>query len=151
MALQANTPGSDTPTWNEAINGPLADGFHEICMIEMTTLEDKEAWEVVDRTPDMKVLSGTWAFRIKRFPDGLIKKLKARFCVRGDRQEYGIDFFETFAPVVSWTTIRIMFVVSLMLGLYSCQVDYTAAFVQAPMPADEVVYVEMPRGFKVPG
>ena len=38
-----------------------------------------------------------------------------------------------------------------MLGLYSCQVDYTAAFVQAPMPEDEVVYVEMPRGFKVPG
>ena len=59
MALQANTPGSDTPTWNEAMNGPLADGFHEACLIEMTTLEDKEAWEVVDRTPDMKVLPGT--------------------------------------------------------------------------------------------
>ncbi len=39
------------------------------------------------------------------FPDGLIKKFKARFCARGDQQIKGIDFFETYAPVVQWTTI----------------------------------------------
>ena len=67
----------------------------------MTTLEDAEAWKVVDHTPDMKVLPGTWAFRIKRFLDDLIEKLKAQFCVQGDWQEHGIYFVEFFAPIVS--------------------------------------------------
>ncbi len=39
----------------------------------------------------------TWAFKCKRYPDGLIKKLKARFCARGDKQLEGIDFFDTYA------------------------------------------------------
>jgi hypothetical protein len=56
------------------------------------------AWEVVERTLDMNVIRSTWAFKIKRYPDGLIKKFKARFCARGDMQVEGIDFFETYAP-----------------------------------------------------
>ncbi|KAL7479591.1 hypothetical protein ACHAW6_005324 [Cyclotella cf. meneghiniana] len=54
----------------------------------------------------MKVLPCTWTFYLKRFPDSLIKKFKARFCVRGDCQVEGIDFFETWAPVVQWSTVR---------------------------------------------
>jgi hypothetical protein len=65
--------------------------------IELETLAiKKQAWEVVDREPWMNVLPSTWAFKCKRYPDGLVKKLKARFCVRGDRQREGVDFFETF-------------------------------------------------------
>jgi Reverse transcriptase (RNA-dependent DNA polymerase) len=117
---------------------------------EVTTLTDqKDAWEVVLREAWMNVLPSTWAFKCKRFPDGLIKKLKARFCVRGDKQLEGVDFFETFAPVVSWSTIRLMLILSLVLGLATRQVDYTAAFLHAPI--DEDVYVEMPRGFSEPG
>ena len=56
----------------------------------------------------MHVLPSTWAFRCKRFPDGTIKKLKARFCARGDRQLEGVDFFDTYAPVASWSTVRLM-------------------------------------------
>jgi len=55
---------------------------------------------------DHHVIASTWAFKCKCYPDGLIKKFKARFCARGDQQLEGIDFFETYAPVVQWTTIR---------------------------------------------
>ena len=48
----------------------------------------------------MNVLKSTWAFKLKRYLEGLIKKLKARFYARGDMQLEGIDFFETYAPVV---------------------------------------------------
>ena len=84
----------------------------------------------------MNVLPSTWAFKCKRFPDGLVKKLKARFCVRGDRQREGVDFFETFAPVVSWNTVRLMLVLSLILNLATRQVDYTAAFLHADIDRD---------------
>lgn len=99
----------------------------------------------------MNVLPSVWAFKCKRFPDGLVRKLKARFCVRGDCQIDGVDVFDTFAPVVSWTTVRLLLILSVVLGLSTAQVDYTAAFVQAPLGEGEEVFVEMPRGFKESG
>jgi len=45
----------------------------------------------------------------------------------------GVNFFETFAPIVNWTTVRLMLILSLVLGLSTKQVDYTAAFVHAPI------------------
>ena len=70
------------------------------------------------------------AFRIKRFPTGLIQKFKDRFCVRGDKQVEGVDFFDTYAPVVSWTTIRLLIVLKGYLGLATKQVDFSNAFAQ---------------------
>jgi hypothetical protein len=94
------------------------------------TLVKKGSWEVVTKKFWMHVLPATWAFECKCFPDG-IRKLKARFCARGDRQIEGLDFFETFAPVVAWETIRIMLIMSIIFDLSTLQVDYTAAFVHA--------------------
>jgi hypothetical protein len=112
----------------------------------------------------MKILPTTWAFKCKRYPDGRIRKFKARFCARGDRQIEGIDFFDTFAPVVNWTTVRLLLILSAILGLSTKQVDYTAAFVHAPIDKDpnwdsmteeerarSGVYLHMPRGFNQPG
>ena len=150
LAFAAKASAEDNPKWNEAMNGPNAEGFWDAMCKEVTTLTDqKDAWDVVLREAWMNVLPSTWAFKCKRFPDGLIKKLKARFCVRGDKQLEGVDYFETFAPVVSWTTIRLMLILSLVLGLATRQVDYTAAFLHAVLSED--VYVEMPRGFAEPG
>jgi len=65
------------------------------------------------------VIKSTWAFKCKQYPDGLVKNFKAHFCARGDMQLEGIDFFETYAPVVQWTTIRLMFILEVLLGLKS--------------------------------
>jgi hypothetical protein len=112
----------------------------------------------------MNLLPSTWVFKCKRHPDGSIRKLKARFCARGDRQIEGVDFFDTFAPVVDWTTVRMMLILSIILKLATFQVDYTAAFVHAPIDKDPKwdkmsaqekkqsrVYLEMSRGFNQPG
>ena len=99
----------------------------------------------------MNVLKSIWAFKLKRNPDGLIKKFKAQFCARGDMQLEGIDFFETYAPVVQWTTVRLMLILEVFLGLKSKQGDDTAAFLHADLGKDEKVFVEMPRGFEVQG
>jgi hypothetical protein len=87
----------------------------------------------------------SWVFRIKRYPDGSLRKLKARFCARGFEQVEGVDFPETFAPVVNWTTVRFLLMMSILLGLSTKQVDHVAAFFQADI--DTTVFVEMPRGF----
>lgn len=81
----------DTPTWEQAMNGPDEKGYKMACATELETLRRMNAWEVVDRKPWMHVIPSTWAFKCKRYPDGLVRKLKARFCARGDRQVEGVD------------------------------------------------------------
>jgi hypothetical protein len=93
------------------------------------------------------VIPSTWAFKCKQYPDGRIKKFKARFCARGDKQLKRIDFFETYAPVVPWTTIWLMFILEILLGLKSKHGNVLCAFLHGGLEPGENVYVEMPLGF----
>jgi len=63
-------------------------------------------------------------FKLKILPDGTPSKFKSRCCVRGDIQKEEVDFFETYAPVVSWSTIRIFLTLVLQEGWSTSQVDY---------------------------
>jgi hypothetical protein len=96
----------------------------------------------------MHVLPSTCAFKIKWFPDGTVKKFKVHFCACGDRQKEGIEFFETWAPVVQWSTIQIIMVLAAKLGLQSVQCDITAAFIHGRVPLEEEIYVHQSRCFK---
>ena len=126
-----------------------AEGFMDAMTKEVLTLESMGACEIVNRPVRKNILPRTWALRRKRYPDGQVKKLKARFCAQGDKQIKGVDLFETYAPVVSWNTVRMLLALEVHLGLASCQVDYTSAFAHADL-SDEV-YVEMPQGFRQDG
>jgi hypothetical protein len=147
--LTSKASQSDNPTHEEAVNGPHREGFHKAMLKELDTLEMMKCWDVVDRVPASNVLPSIWAFKLKRFPGGRLSKYKARNCAGGHRQIEGVDFFETFAPEISWTTVRLLLILSQVLNLATKQVDYTAAFIHAPI--EDVVYVEMPRGFSKPG
>ena len=150
LGLAAKTSTPDLPSAHDALNGPDADRYIEAMKKEIKQLEEKGTWLIVDRNslPEgANVLPGTWAFRRKRSPDGTIKSYKARFCVRGDRQKEGVDFFDTYAPVVSWSTVRLLLTLSVIHDLETRQVDYTNAFVQADLHDDEHVYIELPDYF----
>jgi hypothetical protein len=137
----------DNPTLKEAMDGPDAEGFMKAMEIEIETLIKMEAFVVVDKEAWMKVVSSIWSFKRKRYPDGSIRKLKAQICARGFEQIEGVDYFETFAPVVQWMTVRLILIMTILLNLENKQIDYTAAFMQAPLDHD--VYVEMPKLFEV--
>jgi hypothetical protein len=139
----------DNPTLKEAMNSPDAAGFLKAMEIEIDTLIQMEAFIVIDKQSWMNVVSSVWAFKRKRYPDGSIRKLKARICARGFEQIEGVDYFETFAPVVQWMTVRVILIMTILLNLDNKQIDYTAAFMQAPIDHD--VYVEMPKLFQVHG
>ena len=95
MALGAKANDADTPNYHQAMNGPPnAPGFWEASRKEIETLVKMGVWEVVKREPWMNVTPTTWAFKIKRFPSGLVRKLKARLCVRGDLEIENIHFWE---------------------------------------------------------
>eukprot|EP00804_Cyclotella_cryptica_P029262 CCRYP_011688-RA/>CCRYP_011688-RA protein AED:0.41 eAED:0.29 QI:0/0/0/1/1/1/2/0/509 len=71
LAAKNATNSADSPTYGQAINSPHAEKWWEAMESELTTLEtDLQAWELVPREPWMHVLPSTWAFRLKRFPNG---------------------------------------------------------------------------------
>lgn len=126
------------------MKGPFADEYWKAAQVEVATLEAMDAWTVVDKEDGMNVLPSTWDFKCKRFPEGSVKKFKGRFCARGDKQEKGVNYFETYSPVVQWITIRFMFVLDCLLRLVSKQGDVTCAFLHAFLPETEHVFLEMP-------
>ena len=92
------------------MNSPFADEYWKAAVKEIETLEKISVWEVVNCPEGANVIDSTWAFMIKCFPDGLIKKFRACFYVRGDQHVHDIDFFETYALVVQWTIVRLMLI-----------------------------------------
>lgn len=90
-----------------------------------------------------KLLSSIWSYRRKRSPQGTLLKHKARICANGRQQDH--VYWETYAPVASWSTIRLMLILSSILGLQSRQVDYTQSFPQAELQ-DPVFYAFLKAG-----
>ena len=76
--------------------------FREAMVTEVIALTKTNTWTFVPRSSVIKhkVLPVMWVFKRKLFPDGRVRKWKARFCVRRDLQKKGIVYFETYAPVV---------------------------------------------------
>ncbi len=140
---------ADNPGWDDAMRGPEAAEFWKAAELEIATLEKMKSWQVVDRPRDKKVLPSLWAFRKKRLPSGEVRKYKARFTACGNKQTPDVDFTETWAPVVQWTTVRMMLILATQLQLKSFSADVSCAFLHSDI--DSEVYVEMPRGFKKPG
>jgi hypothetical protein len=74
-------------------------------------------------------------------------KWKARLNVHGGKQQHGVNFWETYAPVVNLSTVRLVLTLSLLHGFKTRQVDFVQAFMQAPL--DCPVFMEIPAGFTV--
>ena len=144
-AAKSQRMDPDAPTFHQAMNGAFAEEYIKAMQLEVATLVQQRTWTTVPRTPDLNVLKGTWVFKLKRLPDGTPSRFKARFCARGDLQKEGIDFFDTYAPVVQWSTIRLLLSTVLTESWATRQVDYTNAFAQADLR--EEVYLEFPKMF----
>jgi hypothetical protein len=83
LRFTAKANSEDAPTCEEEMHGTLTDDFRKPMEVEWDMLNVvMKAWEIVERQPWMNVITSTWALSFKRFPDGLIRKLKATFCAR---------------------------------------------------------------------
>ena len=75
LKAKAEASKAGNPNWWEAMKSPLADEYLKATVKEIETLEKMDCWDVVDRPEGAHIIDSTWAFKIKRYPDGLIKEL----------------------------------------------------------------------------
>jgi hypothetical protein len=146
-AFVASRSDPDTLSFDEAMRDVDSDGFRSAMGVEISSLEREGTWTEVPKQEafdcNERILPGTWTFKRKRHPEGHVTRLKARYCVRGDLQDAVPD---TFAPVVMWSTVRLLMVFTLMFELETRCIDFSNAFVQAKL--DAPIYIHTPRGFR---
>ena len=99
---------------------------------EVATLVGVNTWTLVPWSEAIakgkKVIKSTWAFRQKRTPDGKQTNKMAHLCIRGDQMFQNMDYFESYSPVVQWSSVRLMLILSIIHSFETWQVDYINAF-----------------------
>ncbi|GKD06113.1 retrovirus-related pol polyprotein from transposon TNT 1-94 [Tanacetum coccineum] len=126
------------------------DALTQACWIEamqeeLNEFERLEVWELVPRPDKVMVITLKWIYKVKLDELGGILKNKARLVARGYRQEEGIDFEESFAPVARLDAIRIFLAYAAHMNMIVYQMDVKTAFLNGILR--EEVYVSQPDGF----
>jgi hypothetical protein len=93
------------PNWRDAMTD------------EFSALLSNNTWDLVPRPPGANVVIGKWIFKHKFRSDGSLERYKACWVLRGFTQRPGVDFAETFNPVVKPATIRTVLTVALSLSI----------------------------------
>lgn len=101
-------------------------------------------WRLVDLPPGKKVIDNRWVFKVKTNTDRSIDRYKARLVVRGFTQEYGVDYSETFSPVVK-VNVRLILAMAALEKLKLRQFDVKLAFLYGDL--DEDVYMAQMIGY----
>jgi hypothetical protein len=148
---QAFTAGSTVEplTYPEAISSPQSKQWVDAANNEYQSLMENKTWELVQLPPGRQPISSKWVFKIKSKPDGTVDRYKARLVARGYTQKQGIDFDETYAPVVHRTSLRALLSYGLNHNMIMHQMDVVTAFLNGQLA--EEIYMTQPEGFVSPG
>jgi len=154
IAFMSNKKGdADTMYYHQAMAAPDKPKFQEAMLKEFHDHVDRKHFipVAIEKIPlGTKILDAIWSMKRKRdIRTREIIKWKARMNVHGGQQEHGVHYWETYAPVVNWFSIRLLLSQALMHNWYTKQVDFVLAFPQAEPECE--MYMRFPRGIHIPG
>ena len=122
--------------------------FVEAVVKEINGHVENRNWDLVHRDTvpkDAQVVPSVWAMQRKRdLTTNEVKSHKARLNLHGGKQIYGMNYYETYAPVVTWFAIRLIVTFGIIFHWALRQVDFVMAYPQAPIEED--IYMELPQG-----
>ena len=136
-------------TVKEAKSSPKSEEWTEAMESEINSLNKNQVWELVRLPEGKKTIGCKWIFKTKVDGDGNIERYKARLVAQGFTQRYGIDYDQTFSPVVSFESIRSIIAIAAKNNLKLHQMDVKTAFLNGEL--NEEIYINQPEGFVVKG
>ncbi|POM69565.1 Integrase catalytic core protein [Phytophthora palmivora] len=119
----------------EALSSEHAVEWKRATDTEYESLMENQTWELVPRP------------MLKRNGKGEIERHKARLAIKGYRQKYGLDYLETYSPVVRIESVRLVLLLALLLGLECRHVDFVTAFLNGVLCGGVDISMEQPEGY----
>jgi hypothetical protein len=130
------TLASKSPHWRRAMN------------LEFDALLKNSTWNLVLPLPNQNTIGCKWVFRIKRHADGTFERYKARLVAKGFHQQFGVNYEETYSPVIKPTTVCTVLSIAISAGWKIHHIDIQNAFLHGTL--SEEVFMEQPSGFQHP-
>ncbi len=150
----AATADPNTMYLDQAMREPGSDKCKEAMQKEIQDHKDWGHWDVVlcSSLPNgTLILPAVWSMKCKRWLSTReIYKWKARLTIHGGKQQYGVNYWETYSPVVCWSTIRLFLILATIHKWHSMrQLDFVLAYLQAPVECN--LYIAIPQGYRMDG
>ncbi|KAM1755844.1 hypothetical protein ACFX12_008126 [Malus domestica] len=129
-------------SYKTAMNDPT---WLQVMQDEISALHKQGTWSLVVLPSTKNLVGCKWIFKIKKHSDGTIARHKARLVAKGFSQEPGLDYGETFSPMVKPTTVRLVLALAAQFNWPLRQLDVKNAFLHGIL--DEEVYMTQLPGF----
>jgi len=113
---------------------------------EMSSLNKNETWTLVDLPQNIKPINNGWIYKTKYKANGDIDLYKAMLVIKRCAQVNGIDFQETFSPVVKYDSIRVILAIAAARKLILRQFDIKTAFLYGDLEED--IYMKQTKGYE---
>lgn len=141
--VENSTGEPETP--EEALGGPEKTHWLQAMKTEYEALKRNHTWDFVSKPKDKNILTTRWVFKKKQEQFGN-QRFKARLVVKGCAQRQGIDYEDTFSPVVKYDSIRYLLSLAAKENLEITHMDVTSAYLNGDL--EEEIYVKPPDEFK---
>ena len=145
LSVVHDVPSPIPKTYRAALQDPH---WRQAMADEYNALMENGTWTLVPRPPGANLVSGKWVYKHKFHSDGSLASYKARWVIRGFSQQPGINYDETFSPVVKPATIRVVLSIAASRSWPIRQLDVKNAFLHGTL--DEEVFCVQPSGFSDP-
>ncbi|KAK3288566.1 hypothetical protein CYMTET_3961 [Cymbomonas tetramitiformis] len=139
---------TEPKSYSQVLNSPDCTEWLNSIQDELEALvQIKKALLMMDEEEvpaGVKLLEMSLVLKVKLDKNRQLLKRKSRVCVRGNKQEYGVDYYDTFAPCTQLSSVRIVITLALNLGLVVYHMDVDTAFLNSVLEED--LYVRLLRG-----
>ena len=139
----------DHVTFLDVVHSPQYDKWNIAMKEEMLSMANNGVCDLVEMPENFKPIGCKWVFKTKKDAKGKIERFKSRLVEKGYTQKEGVDYTETFSPVSSKDSFRIIMALTKHFNLELHQMDVKTAFLNGDLY--EEVYMQQPEGFVVDG
>jgi hypothetical protein len=137
-------------TFNSSAKTAQCKGIVQAVIKEVNGHVDSNNWTLQQQRnvpENVQIVPSVWSLQCKcDLITNKVKSHKARLNLHGQKQVYGMNYFETYAPAVTWFAIRLMVIFGIIFCWALGQVDIVMAYPQAPIKMD--IYMELPQGIQ---